>query len=88
MPTVEVEILGQKYSVKGEDSEEHIKQVARFVEEKINEVYRSSPNTTQTKALILAALGIADELHKLRLEQDILASEVEKKATALAGLFD
>ncbi|MEK6580846.1 MAG: cell division protein ZapA, partial [Nitrospirota bacterium] len=36
---MDVYILGQKYTIKGEGSEEYIKKVAAFVDAKIKEVY-------------------------------------------------
>ncbi|PIP70818.1 MAG: cell division protein ZapA, partial [Nitrospirae bacterium CG22_combo_CG10-13_8_21_14_all_44_11] len=39
MSSVDVYILGQKYTVKGDAPEEHIQKIAAFVDAKIKEVY-------------------------------------------------
>ena len=88
MGSIEVSILGQKYSIKGEADEDYIKKLAAFVDEKLKEVYNSSPGITPLKASILASLNIADELHKLKEAQESIAKNIEERANALTGLFD
>ncbi len=88
MGLVEIHILGQKYTIKGDESEEYIQKLAGYVQDKIKEVYNNSPNTTPLKASILAAITIADELHKLKSEQDTIAKSIEEKTVALTRLFD
>lgn len=87
MGSVEVYILGQKYTIKGDAPEEHIIRLASYVDEKLKEVYSSSPNITPVKASILAALNIADELFKLKNDQEHL-SKIEEKTNTLTALFD
>lgn len=88
MGSVEVYIIGQKYTIKGDASEEYIQRLASYVNAKIKEVYNSSPSITPVKASILAALNIADELHKLKTEQEDIAKHIEEKANTLTGLFE
>jgi len=88
MGSVEVYILGQKYTIKGEAPEEYIQQLANYVQDKIKEVYNNSPSITPVKASILAAITIADELHRLRNEQDNLTKSIEEKTVELTRLFD
>jgi hypothetical protein len=40
------------------------------------------------KASILAALDIADELFKIKTQQDEITKHIEEKATVLTSLFD
>ncbi|MBI4691133.1 MAG: cell division protein ZapA [Nitrospirae bacterium] len=91
MGSIDVYILGQKYTVKGEATEDYIQNVASFVDAKIREVYSNAPNITPLKASILAALNIADELHRLRADQEDqenIAKHIEDRANVLAGLFE
>lgn len=88
MPRTEIHILGQKYALKGEDSEEHLKNVASFLDRKIREALGQSPNMTPLNASILAALNITQELFDLRKERDIITKELSKKAVQLSELFD
>lgn len=88
MGSTEVYILGQKYTIKGDEPEEYIREIASYVDKKLKEVYNSSPNITPVKASILAALDIADELFKTRIRQEEETKDIEEKASALASLFD
>ncbi|MDP2158681.1 MAG: cell division protein ZapA [Nitrospirota bacterium] len=88
MGSVEISILGQKYTIKGDAHEEYIKNLAAYVEEKLQEIHAGHPNITPLKASILASLNIADELHKLKEDHDRAAQNIEEKTNALSGLFD
>jgi len=88
MGSVEVYILGQKYTVKGDASEEYIMKLASYVDEKLKEVHSSIPNITPVKASILAALNIADELFKMKNDQEKMTKFIEDKANTLTALFD
>lgn len=88
MGSIEVYILGQKYTIKGDAPEEYIRQLTEFVTGKIKEVSDASPTITPLKATILAAVNIADELHKLKNEQEDVARSIEEKTVALTRLFE
>jgi cell division protein ZapA len=94
MASVDVYILGQKYTIKGDVPEKYIQDIAAFVDSKIKEVYNNAPNVTPLKASILAALNIADELHKVRADQmshEDIANHIkyiEERTNVLTGLFE
>jgi cell division protein ZapA len=88
MASAEVYILGQKYTIKGDATQEYIQQLAGYVTGRIKEVSDNAPNITPLKASILAAINIADELHKLKTEQEDIARSIEEKAVALTRLFE
>jgi len=88
MGSVEVYILGQKYTIKGDAPEEYIRKLAFYVDEKLREVNSSLPNMMPVKALILTSLNIADELFRLKNEEEKLAQVIEDKTNVLTGLFD
>ena len=88
MRSIEVTILGQKYTVKGDAPEDYMKKLAAFVDDRLMEVYTNSPNITPLKAAILASLNIADELQKLKDAQENLTRNIEEKTDVLTGLFD
>ncbi|MCL4474760.1 MAG: cell division protein ZapA [Nitrospirae bacterium] len=88
MGSVEVYILGQQYTIKGDAPEEYIRQLADYVTGKIKEISDTAPTITPLKATILAAVNIADELHKLKNEQEDVARSIEEKTVALTRLFE
>lgn len=88
MGSTEVYILGQKYTIKGDAPEEYIRELAAYVDKKLKEVHNASPNITPVKASILAALDIADELFRMKNQQEEMTKYIEEKAATLASLFD
>lgn len=88
MRSVEVQILGQKYAIKTDEEEAYIKSLALFVDEKLKEIYGLAPNINQTKATVMAAFGIADELFKLRMEQEQMNRMIEEKTEILSEFLD
>jgi cell division protein ZapA len=88
MHSVEVQILGQSYSVKTDQDAEYIKKIAQYVDGKLREIYSTAPNVNQTKASIMVALGIADELFKLRIEQESFDKMIEEKTKMLSNLLE
>ena len=86
MRDIEVDIYGSPYIVKGDADPEYVRQLARFVDEKMRSVARKGPATANTqKVAVLAALNIADELYKLRRRE----GEVERMVRDKTGdLFD
>lgn len=88
MHSVEVQILGQSYSIKTEEDEAYIKALAKYVDGKLKEIYKVAPNVNHVKAAIMAAFGIGDELFKVRMEQEKLDKMIEGKTKILSGLLE
>jgi cell division protein ZapA len=88
MRSIEVHILGQSYAIKTDEDEAYIKSLARYVDEKLKEIYSVAPNISQAKATVMAAFGIADELFKIRMKQEDLDRMIEEKTKILSGLID
>ncbi|HDH53810.1 MAG TPA: cell division protein ZapA [Nitrospirae bacterium] len=88
MHSVEVQILGQSYAIKTDEDEAYIKSLAGYIDEKLKEIYSVAPNINQTKATVMAAFGIADELFKIRIEQENLDKMIEEKTRVLSGLLE
>ena len=88
MRSIEVQILGQSYSIRTDEDEAYIKSVAGYIDEKLKEIYRVAPNVNHTKAMVMAAFGITDELFKLRMEQESLDKLIEEKTKILSGFLD
>lgn len=88
MRSIEVQILGQNYAIKTDEDEAYIKSLAKFVDEKLKEIYSAAPNVNQTKASVMAAFGIADELFKLKTDQENMHKMIEEKTEILSGFLD
>ena len=65
---VELSILGQTLTLRSSASPEHLRALAAYIEERVATLRRSGV-PDPTRALILAALDITDELFRTRDEQ-------------------
>ena len=63
---VQVQILGQQLSIRGEADQAYILGVAGYVDRKMREITEKLPVASLSKVAILASLNIADELFKER----------------------
>jgi cell division protein ZapA len=74
----EVEIFGERYTLRSEDAPEHLQKVADYVDSKFRELMQLSPMIGPSKAAVLVSVNLADELFKQhevtrRREGDMLA---------------
>jgi len=81
MNRVEVEILGQKYTVRTESSPEYVRTLAAHVEQRATEIRGGGTGQDPTRLLALASLYITDELFRLRDER----VEAERDTSARLG---
>ena len=80
---VEIKVFGQVYTVKTDTDEEHIQTVARYVNEKMDEVLKKTKSVSTLNVAILTALNIADDLLKEKEKRIALLREVEAKSKDL-----
>jgi cell division protein ZapA len=74
----EVEIFGERYTLRSGDAPEYLHRVADFVDTKFREVSRDGPSLVPSKVAVLVSVNIADELFKRseevrRREEEVLA---------------
>ena len=84
---IEITIFGGRYTLEG--SEEYIKRLADYVEQRIKEGQKNSQDSF--KAVITTLLSVADELFTLRekANRERVESELEKKRiNGLINLID
>ena len=80
---VEIKVFGQTYTVKTDADEGHIQEVARYVNEKVDEVLKKTKSVSTLNVAILTALNIADDLLRERAKRAALVKEVEVKSRDL-----
>ena len=80
---VEIKVFGQTYTVKTDADESHIQEVARHVNEKVDEVMKKTKSVSTLNVAILTALNIADDLLRERARRVALLKEVEVKSKDL-----
>ena len=83
---VELTLLGQKLSLRSEASPEYLRALAAFVEDRVATL-QSSGVRDPFKALSLAALDMADELHRAQ-EERAGEGEVGARLRAVIARLD
>jgi len=81
---LEIEIMGQRLVVKSEDSEEHVRQAARYVDEQIRQLSDTRFASTLDLALV-AALNIASEYWKLQHQQEKVHQTINRMAQRIGA---
>jgi len=85
--SVRVEIFDQSYSLRGTDPD-YIQKLAAFVDSKMRAVSSQTSTIDSLRLAVLAALNIADEYHVLKRKYDVIASEINSRASHLSGALD
>ena len=81
-------MFGQTYTVKTDAEEDHIQEVAKYVNEKMEEVLKKTKSVSTLNVAILTALNIADDLLKEKEKRTALLREVEAKSKDLVEKID
>ena len=85
---VEIKVFSQTYTVKTDAEEDYIQEVAKYVNEKMEEVLKKTKSVSTLNVAILTALNIADDLLKEKEKRLALRREVEVKSKDLAEKID
>lgn len=84
---VELTLLGQTLTLKTEASADYLRTLAAFVEERVATLQQSGVRDP-LKALSLAALDIADELHRAREDRSVDEVDVGTRLRAVIARLD
>jgi len=85
---VPVEILGQRYPIRGTVDAAYIRQLASFVDERMRAAADQTAETDSARVAVVAALNIADEVFRLRAPADSHEAEVAARLARLEQLID
>lgn len=97
---INIIIDGRNFTVVGSDNEDYVRGLANYVDKKIKDLTSKNDRLCQTMSATLAALNIADELHKTKAKLEELEgqakdpmqkygnviSELEKAKTTIQNL--
>lgn len=87
-PTVRVEIYNQTYNIRSDGDTEYIVQLAEFVDSRMREISSGTLTVDSLKVAILAALHIADELHRLKHLYEQADTQLAARSSECAELLD
>ena len=87
---VKVNILGQEYVISTSADPRYIKEVAAYMNEKMEELKNSGidANSQQLKIAVLAGMNITDELFAQKANQKKLIDTVEAKTIAITEFVE
>jgi cell division protein ZapA len=88
METIQVEIFGQKYSLKGGTDADYIRELAELVDSRMKEVQKGMGTADGYRIAILAALNLADELYRARSQQKTMQRTAEVSLKRLLELTE
>jgi len=83
-----LEIFGETYIVRSELELDELREIADYVNGKMQEMKAGMPLISTSRVAILAALNIAEELFALRRQKQEMEKEVEKRSARLIELVD
>jgi cell division protein ZapA len=77
---IRVNIFGTEYSLVSEDNESYIREIARYLDEKMRKIDQESSITSSSKISVLAALNVIDELFQERKYKEKLFNQINEEA--------
>ncbi len=75
---LDVEILGQKFTISSDAEEGYMLKVAGYVDGKMQELMQASKPVAKTNVAMLAALNIADEFHRLKDSHEAVLNRLDQ----------
>ncbi len=81
--TIEIEIFGHRYTIKGEADEDYVKRLATYVDEQMRGLAQGMKTATLSKLALLAAINIAHQLFQSEQARQQGEVDVERRALCL-----
>ncbi len=85
---LKVRILDHEYLIKSEESEEQVRRIAEYVNNKLLEAMTNTRGLSESKRTILAALDIASDYFQLQKERDDLVAHLRERTIELIRRID
>ena len=86
---VKVNISGQDYVVRSTAGQQYLERVAKYVDDKMEEIKASGiDDSQQHRIAVLAAMNITDELFSYKKEKKQFVDKVEAKTLAITEFID
>lgn len=81
--SIEVEIFGQRYTIKGEADEAYVKELASYVDEQMRSMGQGMKTATLAKIAVLTAINISHELFEIKRLRESEAAEADQQVLSL-----
>src|SRR5205085_9690524 len=87
-PPIRVEIYNQTYNIRSDGDSEYVIGLAEFVDRRMREISSGTLTVDSLKVAILAALHIADELHRLKRLHEQADQQLATRSAECAEMLD
>ena len=87
-PTIRVEIYNQTYNIRSDGDSDYISELANYVDSRMREISSGTLTVDSLKVAILAALYIADELHRLKNVHENADEQLASRSAECAEMLD
>jgi len=85
---IQIEILGQKFTLKGSYDTDYVNRVEKYINDKIQEVQKQTSAISTHNLMILVALNLADECFKKDEELAQIKDLIEGTSKLLIDMID
>ncbi|MCD4715255.1 MAG: cell division protein ZapA [Desulfobacterales bacterium] len=85
---VTVKILGHEYQIKSDEDEEHVLDIAQFVNDKFKAIIDSTDGLSERKTAILVAFDIASDYFQVLKERNGVTVDIQGRARVLNHQID
>ena len=85
---VEVQILGRKMLVAHDGNEDYVREIAEYVNDKMERIQAESKSTTTLNVAILTALDVADDYFKQIGQHREICEKIDKQCIDLVNYID
>ncbi|MBI3790683.1 MAG: cell division protein ZapA [Gemmatimonadetes bacterium] len=85
--SVKLDVQGESYTIRSDAPPEHMREVAAYVDQAIAKVRAGAPSLDPTRAAVLAAMQMADELLRARTESGALSADMQALADEVRRLL-
>ena len=76
---IRVNIFGSEYSLVSDDNENYVKEIARYLDEKMRQIDKNIAIKSASKIAVLAALNVIDELLQERKYRQKLVDQLNEE---------
>lgn len=74
-----VDIYGKKYTIVGNESSQHTRQVAKMVDDKMHEIHEANSYLDTTRLAVLTTVNTVNDYLKLEHKYEELLKKIEEK---------
>ena len=86
--TIDVEIYGQRYAIRGDADDAYIRRLANFVDDHMRHLAEGMKTATPSKLAVLTAINLAHQLFESEKKRAQGEADVERRMTVLMDSID